>query len=432
MKFFFITTVLSITLFGCSLNPNSKIWTPNTKIIKDENLKIKYITKKEEILDKELNVGLKINLKNYIIGNTNPISLTNNIYSKYDGNLKNKSKYKYSKIKKFDQYEPEISLTDQDIIFFNNKGTILKFNKNSNLLWKKNYYSKSEIKNNPILFFSNNSKILIVGDTLGKIYALNLKTGKLIWSNKNNSPFNSQIKILSDKIYIADAQNSIHCFSIKDGKKIWKFNTDKPLIKSQKKLSLVLQDSMVIFNNSIGDITAINNTDGALIWQTPTQSSKIYRDAMFLKTSDLVLKNNNIFFSNNTNHFFSIDIDTGAINWKQNINSSLRPVIIDDFILTVSKEGYFVVIDKKGNLVRSNYLLKNIKKKKRKKINFTGFVVGGENIYLSTSNGRLFVVSISTGKIEDILKIDNDKISRPLIYNNNLYITKNNSVIKLN
>ncbi len=431
MKFFFGIIILLI-VYGCSLNPNSKIWTSTTKIAKEDTLIIKYITEKEEILNKELNVGLKINLINSINKNRNSANLTNNIYSKYDGSFKEKSKYKFSKIKKFHQYEPEITFVGEDIVFFDNKGSILKFNKNSKLIWKKNYYKKVEIKNNPILFFSNNSDILIVADTLAKIYALDLKTGKLIWSKTSDSPFNSQIKILKDKLFVADAQNSIHCFSLKDGKKLWKFNTDKPLIKSQKKLSLVVKDNKVIFNNSIGDITAINILDGKLIWQTPTQSSKIYREAMFLNTSDLILRNNSLIFSNNTNNLYSIDIDTGTVIWKQNINSSLRPVSIDEFILTVTNEGYFVVVNEEGNLIRSTYLLKNIKKKIRKKIKFTGFVVGGENIYLSSSNGRLFIVNISTGKISDILKIDNEKITRPLIHKNNLYITKNNSVIKLN
>ena len=432
MKFFFCIIIFIFSIYGCSLNPNSKIWTEKSKIVKDDSLKIKYLTKKIEVLDKELNVGLKIDLKNSEIVQKNNSNLTNNFFSNFQGKLKSKSKYKYSKIKKFEQYEPEISFVNEDMIFFNNKGSILKFSKNSQLLWKKNYYKKTEIKNNPILFFSNNLKTLIVADTLAKIYAIDTETGKLIWSHKNNSPFNSQIKILEDRVFLVDAQNSIHCFSIADGKKLWKFNTDKPLIKSQKKLSLIIKDDKVIFNNSIGDITAINISDGKLVWQTPTQSSKIYREAMFLNTSDLVLIDNAILFSNNTNNFFSIDVETGVINWKQNINSSLRPVGKNGLIFTITNEGYFVVINKDGNIIRSTYLLKSIKKKKREKFRFTGFAFGNKDLYLSTSIGRLFVVNISTGKVEDILKIDNGKISRPKIYKNNLYIARDSSVIKLN
>ena len=61
-----------------------------------------------------------------------------------------------------------------------------------------------------------------------------------------------------------------------------------------------------------------------------------------------------------------------------------------------------------------------------------GFIVALKNIYVSTSNGKLLVVDIKTGKTKSILKIDNGKISRPFIANKNLYIATDNSIIKLN
>ena len=58
--------------------------------------------------------------------------------------------------------------------------------------------------------------------------------------------------------------------------------------------------------------------------------------------------------------------------------------------------------------------------------------MGKSNIYLTTDNGKLLVVDIKTGKTISILKIDNEKISRPFVLNKNLYIIKENSIIKLN
>jgi hypothetical protein len=51
---------------------------------------------------------------------------------------------------------------------------------------------------------------------------------------------------------------------------------------------------------------------------------------------------------------------------------------------------------------------------------------------LSTSNGRLLIINIFDGKTKSVLKIDNEKISRPLIIEKNLFVIKDNSVIKLN
>ena len=55
-----------------------------------------------------------------------------------------------------------------------------------------------------------------------------------------------------------------------------------------------------------------------------------------------------------------------------------------------------------------------------------------KNIYLTLNNGRLMVISISNGNVESMIKIDKEKISSPVVQGQNLYITKNNSIIKLN
>ena len=53
-------------------------------------------------------------------------------------------------------------------------------------------------------------------------------------------------------------------------------------------------------------------------------------------------------------------------------------------------------------------------------------------MYLSTSNGRIFIIDINLGKTISVLKIDNEKISRPFAMQNNLFVIKDNSVIRLN
>lgn len=424
--YFFIT--------GCSFQKSSKFWNNNEKIVEEKQKKITEIFKKEETLNSEFNQNLKIKLEARATNNNFLNNLNNNDGRiNYNGNLENISKYKFKKINNFYQYESEITFNQNNIIFFDNKGTILNFDDTSNLLWEKNYYSKSEKKLNPFLFFGHNNKILIIADSIAKLYAVDINTGKLLWMKKNNAPFNSQVKIFAGKIYVIDFENTLRVYSVNDGKEVWNRKTQDSLIRSQKKLSLVILDEKIYFNNSMGDISAVDASSGNLIWQTPTQNSLDYDTGFFLKTSDIVADKNGLFFSNNQNQFFSLDIQTGNLNWKQKINSNLRPIIVNDLLFTVSIEGYLIIIEKNtGNIIRSNYLFNGFKKKQRPKIKPTGFVIGNESIYLSTNNGRLLVVDINSGITKNILKIDSKKISRPAIFNKNLFIITDNSIIRLN
>jgi outer membrane protein assembly factor BamB len=85
---------------------------------------------------------------------------------------------------------------------------------------------------------------------------------------------------------------------------------------------------MVIFSNSIGDITAVDIETGLIVWQLPTQSSNIINETYSFKISQLVSDGKSIFFSNNKNEFYSVDLKTGVTNWINDINSNLTPIII--------------------------------------------------------------------------------------------------------
>ena len=426
--------LLFVFITNCSLDTKSNIWTKNKKIVKEKQKTIKLLFKDEKPLDTEFNPQLKIKLSGKLINNSFINNFDNNNGRiNYNGNLKKISRFKFSKIDNFDESEPEIIFSENNVIFFDNKGSILKFDNSSKLIWKKNYYSKSEKKLKPLLFFANNKDTLIVADSISKYYAMNIGTGELLWSKNHSAHFNSQVKIYKDKFFAVDSQNVLRCYSVKDGTELWRVKTERALIKSVKKLSLIIIDNKVYFNNSIGDITAVDIKNGNLLWLTPTQSSEILGQSFFIKSSNLVANNNSIFLSNNRSEFFSLDLKTGILNWKHKINSTLTPTLVDNLIFTITMEGFLVVIEnRKGNIIRITDIFKQFKKKKRSKIKPVGFIVGSENIYLTTDHGRLIIIDIALGKTKSILKIDSDKVSRPFVLNQNLYIIKENSIIRLN
>ena len=430
-----IFQLLLIIIFfsGCSLNKNSKFWTSET-IKKIEEQKFEKIFDDPTALSQELNTNISLNFSKSFTKNNLSKKFTNNDGRvNFDGSLNKSLKYKFSKIENFYQFEPELSFYKGNIIFFDDKGTVLQFDGRSKLIWKKNHYTKSEKKSNPILQFANNDKFLIIADNLSKYFMLNLQSGDLVWSKNNTAPFNSQIKIYKDRFFVIDFTNTLRCYSMKNGEEIWNFQTETALIRSQKRLSMVIVEDVIYFNNSLGDISAVRINDGELLWQLPTQSDVLYESAFSLETSDIITDNKDLFFSNNKNQFFSIDIKSGSFNWENSINSNLRPTVVENFIISVSLEGYLIVIDKiTGNIIKVTDVFNNFKPKKRKEILPTGFIVGLKNIYLSTNIGRLLVIDIKSGKTISTLKIDKDKISRPFVSDQNLYLAKDNAIIKLN
>jgi len=428
-KLLFLFLILSIN--HCSFSKNSSFWNP-VNIEKDDNKK--ELFKKVEITNFEINNDLEITIESskFSIDSFHNNLTNNNGRIDYEGKLRKAEKYSFRKIAKFDEYEPEIIFDKQDIIFFSNKGNILKFDNKSKLIWKKNYYTKEEKKLNPILFFAKSKNTLIVADSVAKLYALDIKTGELLWSKNNSSAFNSEIKIYKDRLFIVDYENILRSFHIKNGLQIWKVQTDNTIFKSQKKLSIIIKDKKVIFNNSIGDITAVNIDSGNLQWFVPTLKNTNSSTAYLLKMSNLVSHKDSVYFSTNMNEFYSLDINNGIINWVQNINSNLKPTIIDNIIFSISNEGYLNILNTiNGSIIRRTDLFSKFKIKKKKKIKPTGFVVAKNKIYVSLNNGRILIADVATGKTISLLKITKNYISRPFVSNENLFVIKNNGIIKI-
>ena len=428
-RYFYL--VIFLFLLDCSLNPNSKFWTNEKKILVDKSSTTVLINNKKQSLS-EFNQNFKISLPKNLKIDSNQ-QLNNDGFIDFDANLEKMSKYNFKTIKSFSNFEPEILIDNNHLFYFDSNGSIIKFDNNSNIAWKQNHYSKQDKKLQPILFFGKSGEDLFIADSLANYYVINKDTGKLKWKKKHSSSFNSQIKTFEDKALIIDMENKLRCFSLETGDLLWSVKTQQSLLRSQKKQSLILNNDKVFFSNSIGDVTAVNISSGNVIWQTPTQSNVTFTNTFFLKLSDIVSDKDSIFVSNNNTQFFSIDLLSGAINWKQDFSSELRPAIIGDYLVTISDDGLLIVMNKEtGQIIRINDLFKNIKEKSKKNYQPIGFLVGKFYIYVSTSNGKVLVVNFREGKIEKTLKLDNKKLQRPVYFNKSLYIAKDNSIIRLN
>ena len=424
--------ILIISFFllnNCSLNENSRIWknkeknTTNPKNIKKIFAEKKVVTE----FNQELKLDLtKVKINNKIVDNKNNYGIQD-----YAGLINKIGSYKFSKLENVNQLNFKPLFLNDGLIFFDKKGSIIRYDNNQKVLWKKNYYSKSEKKLKPKLNFALVDENLLITDSIAKYYSINVNSGELIWSKNNIYPFNSEIKKSKNKIFIVDYKNTLRCYNIKDGSECWNLPTEDSFTISSSNFSLIIVGELIIFTNSIGDVTAVDIDTGLITWQLPTQSSSIINETYNFKVSKLVSDNKSIYFSNNKNEFYSLDVKTGTTNWINDINSNLTPITSGNLIFTVSNEGYFYVLEKNnGNIIRISDLYLGYKSKKRKNVKPIGFAIGGTRLYLTNTDGKMIVVDLNLGKVIGVEKVAGDFTSEPFIFNQSLFIIRNGSIIQ--
>ena len=428
-----IIIVISLVFLNhCSLNENSRIWKDKDQKI-DNPKNIKKIFSEEKKITIELNQELKLDFSksktnNKIVDNKNDYGFQN-----YSGLINKVGNYKFSKFDDINQLNFKPIFLNDGLIFFDKKGSIYRYSNSQKVLWKKNYYSKAEKKLKPKLNFILEGENLLVTDNIAKYYSININSGELNWSKNNTYSFNSEIKKHKNRIFVVDYKNTLRSYNINDGSELWNLQTEDSFTISNTKFSLIIINDMVVFSNSIGDITAVDIKTGLIIWQLPTQSSKIINETYNFKTSKLVSDGKSIFFSNNKNEFYSVDAKTGTTNWINKINSNLTPIISGNFLFTVSNEGYLYLVEKnEGNILRITDLYKDYKIKNRKDIKPIGFAIGDTRLYLTNTDGKMIIVELDFGKVISIEKVAGNFTSRPFIYNQNLFVIRNGSIVQYN
>jgi len=433
-KIVFFLALILIT--NCSFDNKTGIWDVTKKeeerIVELEKNQDKLKNRKkifssENIYTQEIALTQKISISNanknssWKMSNLNHQNFLGNLYLSGTNNIFlkkkiGKNKFSISKI----MSSPLVF--DNNIILSDNTGTIFNINQSGNLNWKINIYEKIYKKVFKNLVFSIYKNNIYIADNVGFIYSININDGKVLWIKNHGVPLKSNIKVLDEKIFLINQDNRAICLNVKNGSKVWDIRLESSFIKSQNFLSSAISTKdEVVFVTSSGDLIKSNLSDGKILWSTNTLESTMANASDFFKSSKIVIDDNIIIFSAKSS-IFSFNINSGYMNWKRNVSSIGAPIIDGKNIFIQTVNGYFVILDKDtGSILSSTNILKILNKSK-KQIFITGFVMGSEKIYSTTSNGYLIVASPITGKVENFMRIGDPIVASPVISNGKLYI----------
>ena len=433
--------ILLILLTNCSLDSKTGIWGDKKKERKriaelEDNQKQVLRTSKifssdniyaeEKKLDKAIILSKPKENSFWTMSSLNNQNFLGNIYLSGVENTYLKKKIGKA-IKSFSPIPTSLLFYNNSIILSDSKGTIFSVSPNGKIIWKKNIYKRTYKRIYKNLSITVYKKNIYVSDNIGLIYSLDSTTGKLNWIKNHGVPLKSKIKVFENKIFLINQDNRILSFNVKNGSVIWDIRSISSFIKSQNLLSLAIsKQGYIVASTSAGDLFRINSRNGKILWSLNTLDSMLEHARDFFKSSDVVINNDNIYFSTQET-ISSFNFLNGYVNWTKKVNCVSTPIINNNYVFVISKNGFLVIIDdKKGEIISSTNILKVLKKKHQSTI-VTGFIMGSGKIYAVTSNGFLIISSPSTGKVESFKKIGGKIASPPIIVNGKLYIYTSNA-----
>ena len=428
----FFTIISSIFLISCSFDKKTGVWKEHNKKIIEKSKKNQTADKifsKKKLFDEEIDsqeiiiVEKKQKNLSWLENNLNLRNSVPHLHYENKKNIITKSKKIGKTTHIVDSPQKEPLILDENIFFNDLNGNIYKYSTDRRkLLWKFNFYKK-KFKNIPIKI---NLKILsndlIVSDSLGYFYNVDLETGKLNWAKNQGVPLTSEVKSYDGKIFLLNQDNKFYVFNETDGKKIIDFETFPVVLKKNIMQSIGLDNNNLYFVTSAGQIFSLNHLDFRINWLKNIKDADTSDEYGLFYSSPVVVKDKYIYLSSSKTTM-SIDTDVGKTNWEISFGTKIKPIISNKFIFLISEDGFILNADREnGKIIWSRKLFKSKDVNLNKMGEVTSLLLVSDQLFFTTKNGYFFFLNYKNGEIINFARVAKSFYSKPSVANGKIYI----------
>lgn len=440
---FSLFIILLIILQHCSFDTKTGIWENNNEIssIEDDRFEdFKTLFTEQETFNQLISPP-----KNYVATLEKPkvnliwhdefYNSSNNLDNFSYQNL-NKLIFKSKRITKH-SINKKILFSGNNIIVSDKRGNIILYSvENQKIIYKFNFYKKKfkKIKKNINLIYEKN--IIYASDNIGYLYAIDYLNNKILWAKNFKKPFRSNLKIMQDKLVVADQDNTIYIINKKNGKNDKIIPTEEVILKNNFLNSFVADEENFFYLNTYGSLYSINNKTDSFEWFLNLNSSSESTANNLFKSNPMILHDNNLIISADP-FLYIIDKNNGRSKIKVNISSIVKPTSSAEKIFIITKDNLLICFDVIKEQINFSVDINQkvstfLNTRNKKSLKVKNLIIVNNHLYIFLKNSYLIKFNLR-GDINDIDKLPAKINSMPIFINNSiLYLDNKNRLIILN
>ncbi len=267
---------------------------------------------------------------------------------------------------------------------------------------------------------------IYVASGLGVMVALDAQSGAEIWRKETRTPLHSAPVTADGRVFAVSDDNELFAFNANTGEVIW---TYQGIIESARMLtspSPAVVDDVVIAPFSSGELVALRVQNGGVLWQDALSSTARLTPLASLNdiASGPAVADGYVIATAQSGVMTAFDLRTGQRIWSQPAGALGFPLIAGDFVYTVTTNGQVACLSKlDGSVIWMKQLpaFKN-EKKRKKRIVWSGPILAGDRLFLTSSRGRSVTVNPYNGEIISEDKLADSVFVPPIIANETIYV----------
>ncbi|WDF68925.1 PQQ-binding-like beta-propeller repeat protein [Sphingobacterium oryzagri] len=238
--------------------------------------------------------------------------------------------------------------------------------------------------------FATYKNLAITANTAGRVYALDLRTGKKIWSYQTGGKVYATPAVWKNYLVVGSSDGFIYGLDARNGALRWKLVAKKAVLGSA-----LLVKGVAYVGASDSVFRAIDVKTGKLLWH--------FDEVKGYVSAKPTWADNQVVFGSWGNGFYALDARTGKLNWSWDNGQQNRmfsaaacyPVFTAGRLFIVAPDRYMTCLSAKSGEV--------IWREKRDSIRVResmGLAKHEQVVYVKTMDGNLLGVSTDADKMD--------------------------------
>ena len=236
---------------------------------------------------------------------------------------------------------------------------------------------------------------IYAGTGFGYVVAFDAKTGKKLWEKNVELPVRNSPTAAAERVFVVNKEGQVFCLSGSDGTELWTFRGMPERASLLSNASPAVDGDIVVVPYPTGDLVALRVSNGQPAWsellaRTRTGSSM----AAMSDTARPAIDGGTVFAVGHGGRMVATTQKTGERVWSLTVPSAQAPWVAGDLVFVVDTTGQLMAITRREGKVQWTVKLPGAN-------NWSGPVLAGNRLWLTSNKGQLVGVDAATGRGRD-------------------------------
>lgn len=278
-------------------------------------------------------------------------------------------------------------------------------------------------------------KTLIATLTSGELYAINTLTHSVEWKKKLNEAIHSSPVFKDGLLFVKAVNNKLFALNIKTGEIIWDHEGVHETFALQgNSAPAISANNIVIVSYSNNDVYALNAANGQELWSkslTSMYSFEFSREKPRSVSAPVIVKNK-VYIVDNQGELKVFDLLSGVKLWSSPIKVTGRPWVAGNSIFVVTDNNQLICLFALNGKTKwvtdlNKTMLQSTKHKENS--SFTAPILAGNRLFIASNKGILGTFNPQDGSLNRFTNIKQNVSVSPIIVNKMVYFLTDSSNI---